>query len=170
MLIFEKIFDLIISVADQVSPVFILDQTELGIIKRFGMYKRLALPGVCWKIPFIESQESETVVLTTLSLRAQTLTTYDDKSIVISAIVAYSINDIAKYLLNMYDGEEVLADITMGAIQEQVAQTSYVDIFEVQEAVLPLVRKKLRDFGIKIKTVTFIDLGAVRSIRLIQDN
>lgn len=170
MLIFEKIFDFIVGAIDKISPVFIIDQTELGIIKRFGIYQRLANPGLRWKIPFLEVYETETVVLTTLNLSAQTLTTYDDRSIVITAIVAYSINDIAKYLLNMYDGEEVLADITMGAIQEQVAKTSYVDIFEVQDAVLPLVRKKLRDFGIKIKTVTFIDLGAVRSIRLIQDN
>ena len=170
MLIFEKLFDFVVDTLDQISPAFIVDQTELGIIKRFGLYKRLASPGLCWKIPFIESYETETVVLTTLSLSAQTLTTLDDRSIVISAIVAYSITDIAKYLLNMYDSEEVLADITMGEIQEKVSQTNYEDIFEVQDAVLPLVRKKLRDFGIKIKTVTFIDLGAARSIRLIQDS
>ena len=170
MIIFEKLFDLIVDLLDNASPVFIVDQTELGIIKRFGIYKRLVQPGLCWKVPFLETYETETVVLTTLSLSAQTLTTFDDKSVVISAIVAYSITDIAKYLLNMYDGEEVLADITMAEIQAKVSQVNYVDIFEVQDAVLPLVRKKLRDFGIKIKTVTFIDLGAVRSIRLIQDS
>jgi hypothetical protein len=70
----------------------------------------------------------------------------------------------------MYDCEEVLADITMGEIQSKVSEINYVDLFEVEKTVLPMVRKKLKDYGIKVKMVTFIDLGAVRSIRLIQDS
>jgi len=167
---FERILDLLIGLKDTLSPVFIIDQTEMGIVKRLGMCNRVVSPGLRWKWPIIEEEESETVVVTTLNLTSQTLTTFDDKSIVISAIVTYSINDIKKYLLNMYDCEEVIADITMGVIQTKVSEINYVDLFEVEKTVLPAVRNKLKDYGIKVKMVTFIDLGAVRSIRLIQDS
>ena len=170
MIIFEKIFDLIIDLMDTLSPVFVVDQTERGIVKRFGLFRREVGPGLRWKLPFLNTYETETVVTTTLGLSSQTLTTFDDKSIVISAIVNYSIVDIKKYLLNMYDGEEVLADTTMGVIQTKISEINYVDLFEVEKSVLPLVRNKLKDYGIKVKMVTFIDLGAVRSIRLIQDS
>jgi regulator of protease activity HflC (stomatin/prohibitin superfamily) len=167
---FERLLDLIIGLKDSLSPVFIVDQTEMGIVKRLGLFKRVVEPGLRWKWPVLEAEETETVVVTTLNLTAQTLTTFDDKSIVISAIVTYSISDIKKYLLNMYDCEEVLADITMGEIQSKVSEINYVDLFEVEKTVLPMVRKKLKDYGIRVKMVTFIDLGAVRSIRLIQDS
>jgi len=167
---FERILDLLIGLKDSLSPVFIVDQTEMGIVKRLGLFKREVAPGLRWKWPILEAEETETVVITTLNLSSQTLTTFDDRSIVISAIVTYSINDIKKYLLNMYDCEEVLADITMGVIQTKISEINYVDLFEVEKAVLPMVRNKLKDYGIKVKMVTFIDLGAVRSIRLIQDS
>ena len=167
---FERILDLLIGFKDSLSPVFVVDQIEMGIVKRLGLFKRVVEPGLRWKWPIIEAEETETVVITTLNLSSQTLTTFDDKSIVISAIVTYSINDIKKYLLNMYDCEEVLADITMGVIQTKVSEISYVDLFEVEKTVLPMVRNKLKDYGIKVRMVTFIDLGAVRSIRLIQDS
>jgi len=167
---FERLLDLLIGLKDTLSPVFIVDQTEMGIVKRLGLFKRVVEPGLRWKWPILEAEETETVVITTLNLSSQTLTTFDDKSIVISAIVTYSINDIKKYLLNMYDCEEVLADITMGVIQTKVSEINYVDLFEVEKTVLPMVRNKLKDYGIKVKMVTFIDLGAVRSIRLIQDS
>ena len=162
--------DILIGLKDSLSPVFIVDQTEMGIVKRLGLFERVVEPGLRWKWPIVEEEETETVVVTTLNLTAQTLTTFDDKSIVISAIVTYSISDIKKYLLNMYDCEEVLADITMGVIQTKVSEINYIDLFEVEGRVLPMVRKKLKDYGIKVRMVTFIDLGAVRSIRLIQDS
>lgn len=168
MLIFERLLDLIINVWDTLIPFFIVDQTEMGIIKRLGLYTRTVGPGLRFKWPLIEEYEGETVVMTTVSLDSQTLTTFDDKSVVISAIVTYTISDIKKYLLNMYDPEEVLGDITMGEIQARVSEIEYINIFDVQQSVLPLIRKKLRDYGIKVKMVTFVDLGAVRSIRLIQ--
>ena len=168
MLLLDKLLDIIINFKDAIAIFFIVDDTEMGIVKRLGIYTRTVEPGLRFKWPLIEEYETEMVVTTTLSMDSQTLTTFDDKSVVISAIVTYSISDIKKYLLNMYDPEEVLADITMGEIQARVSEINYINIFDVQQSVLPLVRNKLKNYGIKVKTVTFVDLGAVRSIRLIQ--
>jgi len=166
---FDKIFDFISLFWDVITPAFIIDQTEHGIIKRLGIFNREAPPGLRWKWFFIESYESESTLITTLGLNSQTLTTKDNKSIVISAIIKYRIQDVKTYLLTVYEPEDVLADVTMGEIQKQVKKTDYIGLLKVERKILPKVRKAVKDYGVIIEGITFIDIGAVKSIRLIQD-
>ena len=165
----DRIFDFIDRFWEIITPVFIVDQTEHAIIKRLGIFHREALPGLRWKWFFLESYETESTIITTLGLNSQTLTTKDNKSVVISAIIKYKIQDVKLYLLTVYDPEDVLADVTMGEIQKQVTKTNYEDLLKVEKKILPKVRKTVKEYGVHIHAITFIDIGAVRSIRLIQD-
>lgn len=165
----DRLFDLIVTFWERISPFIVIDQTERGIIKRLGIFNREIDPGLRFKWFFIETCETATTIVTTLGLNSQTLTTKDDKSIVISAIVKYNIEDVKLYLLNVYDSVDVLADVTMGEIQKKVAKTNYTDLSKVERAILRKVRSSVKDYGIHVHIVTFIDIGAVKSIRLIQD-
>lgn len=166
---FSRFIELIVDSWSVITPFFIVDQTESGIIKRLGIYNRRAHAGIAWKWPLIESYETETILITTLGLNSQTLTTKDHKSVVISAIIKYKIQDVKLYLLNVYEPEDVLADITMGEIQKKVTKTNYSDLLKIEKKILPVVAKSVEEYGICVQSVTFIDIGAVKSIRLIQD-
>jgi len=166
---FSRFIELVVDSWSVITPFFIVDQTESGIIKRLGIYNRRALSGIVWKWPLIESYETETILITTLGLNSQTLTTKDHKSVVISAIIKYKIQDVKLYLLNVYEPEDVLADVTMGEIQKKVTKTNYNDLLKIEKKILPKVAKSVEEYGISVQSVTFIDIGAVKSIRLIQD-
>ena len=165
----ERIFDFISHSWEKITPIVVIDQTEMGIIKRLGIFRREIKLGLRFKIPFIETYETALTIVTTLGLHAQTLTTKDNKSVVISAIVKYNIKNVKLYLLKVYDSTDVIADVTMGEIQKQVRDTKYEDLSIVESQILKNVRKSVKAYGVHIHFITFIDIGAVRSIRLIQD-
>jgi regulator of protease activity HflC (stomatin/prohibitin superfamily) len=104
-----------------------------------------------------------------MALRPQTLTTRDDLTVVISAIVKYQISDVRAYLLDIWESADVLNDVTLGAIKEIVASVDYADLQNpsIENDVLAIVQEEAKRFGVHVHKVTFSDLGRIRSIRLI---
>jgi regulator of protease activity HflC (stomatin/prohibitin superfamily) len=105
-----------------------------------------------------------------MRLPPQTLTTSDDVQVVVAAIVKYQIRDPEPFITGIYDQNDVLADVTMGAIRNSVVSMTYEDLVKAppEQAILKEVRKNVNQYGFKIEAVTFTDIGRVRSIRLIQ--
>ena len=165
----ERIFDFIASSWNVIKPWVVVADYEGGVVLRFGRYDRTLEPGLHWKLPLADSTITTSTVITTMALRPQTLTTRDDLSVVISAIVKYHIADVRAYLLDIWDSADVLNDVTLGAIKEIVASVEYTDLqkLEIEEKVLDFVRAEAEKFGVHVHKVTFSDLGKVRSIRLI---
>jgi regulator of protease activity HflC (stomatin/prohibitin superfamily) len=104
-----------------------------------------------------------------MALRPQTLTTKDDLTIVLSAIVKYHISDVRAYLLDIWDSADVINDLTLGAIREIVASVDYQELRGnlIEEEVLKTIKDEASRYGVDIHKVTFSDLGKVRSLRLI---
>ena len=166
---FERIFDFIAGFWNVLRPWVVVNDFEGGVILRFGRYYRELRPGLHWKMPLADNALTTSTVITTMALRPQTLTTRDDLTIVISAIVKYHIADVRAYLLDIWDSADVLNDVTLGAIKETVASVEYSDLQEksIESHVLEMVRKEAEKFGVDVQKVTFSDLGKVRSLRLI---
>jgi len=166
---FERIFDFLASFWNVLRPWVVVDEYEGGVILRFGRFHSELMPGLHWKLPLADVPVTTSTVITTMALRPQTLTTRDDLTIVISAIVKYHIEDVRAYLLDIWDSADVLNDVTLGAIKEIVALVDYRDLQrkEIEDDVLNTVQKEAKKFGVDVQKVTFSDLGRVRSIRLI---
>jgi regulator of protease activity HflC (stomatin/prohibitin superfamily) len=166
---FERIFDFLASFWNVLRPWVVVDEYEGGVILRFGRFHSELMPGLHWKLPLADVPVTTSTVITTMALRPQTLTTRDDLTIVISAIVKYHIDDVRAYLLDIWDSADVLNDVTLGAIKEIVALVDYRDLQrkEIEDDVLNTVQNEAKKFGVHVHKVTFSDLGRVRSIRLI---
>ena len=166
---FERVFDFIASFWNVLRPWVVIDDYEGGVILRLGRYHRELKPGLHWKLPLADVSVTTSTAITTMALRPQTLTTRDDLTIVISAIVKYHIEDVRAYLLDIWDSADVLNDVTLGAIKEIVALVDYRDLQrkEIEDDVLNTVQDEAKRFGVHVHKVTFSDLGKVRSIRLI---
>lgn len=167
----DTILGLISQFWESVTPFKIVNQFEGGAVLRLGIYHRDAIPGVCWKWPVIEEVHLTNIVPTTLQLQAQTLTTKDDKSVVVSAIVKYEITDPAKFLLSVWDSTDVINDVTLGAVKQTVSETDYTDLNspEIEKAVKAEASKQVKKHGVRLITVTFADLGRMKSLRIISD-
>ncbi len=166
----EKLFEWLSQFWGYIRPWAIVDQDQSGVILRLGRYSRTIGPGPHWKFPFLELDHTIDIVVTTIELRPQTLTTKDDVSIVISAIVKYQIRDVKPIMLEIRDAEDVLKDVTMGAVNNAITELDYKDIksTDVERQVLDYVRREVNQYGFKVHKVTFADMGKIVSVRLLQ--
>ena len=166
---FERVLDFLASFWNVLRPLVVVDDYEGGVILRFGRYKRDLTPGLHWKLPLADNAIMTSTVTTTMALRPQTLTTRDDQTVVLSAIVKYNISDTRAYLLDIWDSADVLNDLTLGAIREIVASVDYGDLRGqlIEAEVLGNIKDEACRYGVNIHKVTFSDLGKVRSLRLI---
>lgn len=166
---FERILDFIAASWDVLRPWVVINDFEGGVILRFGRYHRELTPGLHWKLPIADTTVTASTVITTMALRPQTLTTCDDLTVVISAIVKYRITDVRAYLLDIWDSADVINDLTLGAIKEIVASVNYSGLQKqgIEDRVLELIQNEAAEYGVHIYKVTFADFGRVRSLRLI---
>ena len=116
----DSLIQWLTSIIEHISPFVIVKQYENGIQLRFGKYMRSLNPGLYIKIPFIDEILTQHVVLTTLSLPAQSLVTSDNKNIVVEAMVKYKITDAQIFLLEVYDSVDAVSDISQGIIKELI--------------------------------------------------
>lgn len=167
---FEKLIELIAAGWDRIAPFTVVDAYEGAVILRFGRYSRTLEPGLHWKIPLAERAVEVNTCITTMRLQPQTLTTSDGLSVVVTAIVKYRIADPEPYVVGVWDQQDVLADVTMGATARAVRAVTWEALRAdpPERAVLEEARKQCNRFGFRIEAVTFTDLGRVNSLRLIQ--
>ncbi|BAU48020.1 hypothetical protein SVA_1457 [Sulfurifustis variabilis] len=80
------------------------------------------------------------------------------------------VKDVKAYVINIWDRNDVLADVTMGAIRAAVNGLTYAELVAQppEPQVLDAVRREVNQFGFKLHKITFSDLGRVKSLRLIQ--
>lgn len=166
--VFERLFDFISETWELFAPLFIMDEYDAGVVLRWGKFHRYTKTGLNFKWPVVEKLLSETVVPTTMELRAQTLTTKDNKLIVISSIIKYEIIDIKPFMLKIYDSQDVISDTTLGAIKLIVSRTDYANL-HIEDRVRRVVKKKVSKYGVDIISIVFADQGCIRTLRLIQD-
>ena len=146
---FERVLDFIATSWNILRPLLVVSDYEGGVVLRFGRYNREITPGLNWKIPLADNAIITSTVTTTMALRPQTLTTKDDLTIVLSAIVKYHISDVRAYLLDIWDSADVLNDLTLGAIREIVASVNYEDLRGslIEEEVLKTVKDEASRYG-----------------------
>ena len=167
---FEKLLDLLIGGWHRLCPLEIIEAYNRGVVLRFGRYNRTIEPGLHWKWPVVEDIVSVLACVTTMPLAPQTLTTKDDKSVVVAAIIKYQIAKPEPYVTDIWDQKDVLADVAMGAVQQAVSAATYAELVSAppEDKILKMVRKETLRYGFDVLKVTFTDVGKTRSLRLIQ--
>lgn len=166
----ERLIDFIVELRDNAKPFAVIDAWEGGVVLRLGKFHRELAPGYHWKWPFVEQVSEVTTVETTLRLPPQTLTTKDGRGVVASAIVKYEVTKLEPYVTKIFDQNDVLADVTMGAVRRAVTSTDYEKLMAdpPEREILEIVRSAVNKYGFRVHGVTFVDLAEVWSVRLIQ--
>lgn len=168
---FDKLVELIISWIDQLLPVVIVPSYEEGVQLRFGKFRKVLHPGIHFKIPFGDEILRQHVVVTTLSLPAQSLYTLDKQNLVVKGVVKYKIADVKTFLLEVYDAKDALSDMTMSIIKNIVISVSAEKCIdpELDNLLTKKARVEAKKWGVDIQQVTLTDVAPIRSYRLIND-
>ena len=167
---FDKLIDLVVTFIHDILPFKIVDQWEQGVHLRFGKYYRVVYPGLRWKIPFFDNIWLTPVITQTVHLSPQTVTSEDDRSVVLTSIVRYHIHDVQKFLLGVMHANDVLIDTTQGIIRDVVEGCKWVDLYDLSNVVTPEVNEFVEKWGITVEQVSFPDLGEITTYRVIGNN
>jgi regulator of protease activity HflC (stomatin/prohibitin superfamily) len=168
---FDKLIEIISHWWLQLVPFVIIREYEEAVLLRFGMFNRVMLAGIHFKIPLIDEVLDQHVVVTTLSLDAQSLYTKDKQNIVVKAVIKYKISDVKTFLLEVYDAQDALSDMSQSIIKNVIMSMSMDECTdsELDNTLTKKVRVEARKWGVEVQQVTLTDLAPIRSFRLIND-
>jgi regulator of protease activity HflC (stomatin/prohibitin superfamily) len=166
---FDKLIDFLLNLKDELIPVVIVSEWMGGIHMRGGKFLRIIKPGIRFKIPFIDHIWTSYVITQTVHLQPQTLTTQDEKNIVLKSIIRYHVYDVKKFLMSVNHAADVLVDTTQGVIRDIVERTDWYDLVDVNDVITDEVKLLAKDWGIEVERVTLTDLGIIRTYRLMSD-
>jgi regulator of protease activity HflC (stomatin/prohibitin superfamily) len=166
---FDKLIDLIVTFIHDILPWKIVDQWEQGVYLRTGKFLKVVYPGLNFKIPFFDQILTTPVITQTVNLKPQTVTSEDEKSIVLTSIVRYHIHDVQRFLLGVMHANDVLVDTTQGIIRDMVEGCKWDDLYDLGSVVTPEVNEQVNKWGITVEQISFPDLGQIVTYRVMTD-
>lgn len=169
---FDKLVELLTNWWIELKPMVIIRDYEEAVLLRFGIFKRVLKPGIHFKIPMFDEVIDQHVVVTTLSLDAQSLYTKDKQNIVVKGLVKYRIADVKIFLLEVYDAQDAISDMSQSIIKNVIMSMTLEECTdsELDNTLTKKVRVEAKKWGVDVQQVTLTDLAPIRSIRLINDN
>lgn len=169
---FDKLIELLSNWWYYITPVVIIPTYEEAVVLRFGHFKKVIGPGLHIKIPIFDEVISQHVVVTTLSLAAQSLYTKDKQNIVVKGVIKYRISDVKIFLLEVFDAQDALADMTQSIIKNIIITTTIDDCVDpdIDNLLTKKVRAEAKKWGVEIQQVTLTDIAPIRSFRIINDS
>ena len=178
----ERLIDLVLNFLRLFMFWVVVDEFESAIVltlgkareNRFlGLFGTYELgPGIHLVWPFnIDRILRANVVPTTSNLSIQSLTTLDNVSITISAVVTWKIRNVQKMLLKVENPTEALDDSTYGVLAECVQTRTWENIQSPRfsEIVTKAVRRKASRWGIHVEDVSLADKTKSLPIRLLNE-
>jgi regulator of protease activity HflC (stomatin/prohibitin superfamily) len=167
---FDKLIDLIINFITLFQFWTVLEPYQRGVRIRLGRWVVELGPGLHFVIPLrVDNCIVENVVIETMRLKPQSLTTRDGKSIVVSSVVTFTIEDIRKFLLEVEGRNTIIEDSGYGATSNFVMHRSWSELNAMEDVgneLAKVVRRQCKRYGVNVLTVQVVDFIQCRSIRL----
>lgn len=168
--ILQKLIEQLILWATYLLPFVVMGDDEVGLIRRFGVFKRYLKKGFNWKIPVIESPLMTTSALDSTVLREQTLTTSDNVQVTIRGVITYRVVEPKKYILDCATAISVMNDVGCCVLAELIPQMTSDVVLRSEDFskdLLKKVRSRARRWGVEVESVGVIDRVATPTYRLI---
>lgn len=168
---FDRLIELVSGWWGQILPLTIVPHYQEAVLLRLGKFKAVLKPGLHWKIPFFDEVIDHHVVVTTLSLPAQSLYTKDKQNIVAKGVVKYKISDVKTFLLEVYDAKDAISDMTQSILKNILTELSLEECIstDIDSILTKKSRVEAKKWGVEIQQVTLTDIAPIRSFRLIND-
>lgn len=166
---FDKITEFLLSIWREIFPFQIINQWESGVHLRCGKFRRIPRTGINFKFPIIDHIYTCYTISHTIHLESQTLTSADNKNVIVRSIIRFHVSDVKKYLLLISNPEAVLVDTTQGIIRSIVNSKNWDEISGVNDLLTKEVADTVIQWGITVEKVTLTDLAQIKTYRLISD-
>lgn len=161
----EKLFELLAKYWEVFKAFQIVDPYEGGVHLRNGHYLRTLSEGLWWKLPVLDS-----FYVVGTAVRCESLLTQTIGRKVVSTAVRYRITDPKHYVLELGDDDDYLQNVTLGLVRPAVDNNPHATASEIEELILPKLRKAVNRYGFKVYDVFFVDFGDLKSLRILLDS
>ncbi len=145
--------------------IYQVDDTERGVVKRFGKHVRTTSPGLHWHIP--KPFETVTKVKVTDIRNAsfsKKMLTKDENIVDVEIDIQYLASNPEKFLFNVRDPETTLVEVSRSAIREIVGKNDLDYIITTnRENIGPATEERIQktldsyDVGIEITAVNIVN-------------
>ncbi len=163
---FDKLFEVVADCFFFFVPFVVIRHFERGVQLRLGTLYRTLEPGFHWVRPFnIDEVLKDNVKPRVYVLRSQSLTTLDDRSVIVGARITATIVDIRRALLEVEDMDHALADSCPGIVGAYVAARSWDSLRDADHGLhlLDEIRAAAEQYGVLVHRVQLADLQTSQS-------
>ncbi|MDR5857855.1 FtsH protease activity modulator HflK [Halomonas eurihalina] len=110
------------------SGFYLVDQSERGVVLRFGKYQETVTPGLQWNPPLIDDVHMVNVTRVRSVSQTQSMLTQDENIVSVEISAQYQVADPRGYVLNVRDPELSLENALDSALRHVVGGTDMIDI------------------------------------------
>lgn len=157
-----------------IPRLMILDTTEGAVKYVRGSRPVFCGPGLHWYWPIVTTWSPSATARQADRLQAQTIVTTDDKTIVVAAIIVYTVTDLLTLLTTTYHAQTCVADITLTSVHDVCCQMSWEELKAEQRRgtldtkLKNAAQRQLREYGVNVVKVMLTDLAPARVLKLLQ--
>ncbi len=126
------------------DSVHVVEQAERGVVKRFGAYNRILMPGLNFALPRpIETVTKVNVTLVSSVVDQGRMLTKDENIVSLDFAVQFKIKDAKNYLFEVYDPVETLRQAAESATRQVVGDSTMDYVLTEGRARLGIDSKQL---------------------------
>ncbi len=151
-------------IVENLLPFKIIDQDELGVFLRGGVFKKSLEPGCYFTWPYYDSVTAIKVTLQVKDLPNQDITV-DGKSYSVSGSITYFVENPRKAILEVYDFDTALVNKALEVVCNAKNKTQRGMTIEVFRE----LDKVCEQWGVAVTNFQFNRFVPCRVIRLIGD-
>ena len=146
---------------DYILPFIIIPVYERGVRLRVGKNPTVLSAGWHWKIPFLDHVHTCIITIDTMATHAVHLTTKDNKTITVTPVIEFEIEDALKWIIYTNDAITNLHDLARGEVADYLSDTNWEDCTKkpTATAIKNKLANKVKDMGAKIHRVVLADIA-----------
>ncbi|GAA3897881.1 FtsH protease activity modulator HflK [Halomonas cibimaris] len=149
------------------SGFYLVDQSERGVVLRFGKFQEIVTPGLQWNPPLIDDVRMVNVTRVRSLTQTQSMLTRDENIVRVEISAQYRVSDPANYMLNVRDPNLSIENALDSSLRHVVGGTDMIDILTSGREILgSSVASRLQtylnnyDVGIQLQTINIESTSA----------
>lgn len=167
---FSWIGNIIEWVGQLIPRIILIPPTHAGVKFVYGNRVKVLTSGIHFYWPVVTVYHTYPIVRQTNNLSAQTLMTKDNKSVIVSAIIVFSVQNIEKALVKSWNTDDTVNDIAQVEIVSTITSRTMDEIreqidSEIKSELTKKVSKRLVQFGIKVESCALTDFSTCFTVR-----
>lgn len=132
--------------------------------------------GIVWWWPAVTQFYFHPTARQSFDLRAQTITTKDNATVMVGGLISYQIDDITKAVGLTWDTDETIRDIALTVIHDVISSMTWEELRDPNNAkrlkftLRDEARKVLEPYGVKVLKLSLTDFAKTRVLKVAMSN